>query len=78
MAEMRCYDRDATRGPLEVQRGLGSVPEHGFFNKKDAKLSGEARHQVLRPLEDQLPAQMGKTEQIAYIILRMTMSDFLV
>jgi hypothetical protein len=61
-----------------VQQGSETVPEHGLLDEKDAKLSGEARHQVLRPLEDQFPAQMGKTEQIAYIILRMTMSDFLV
>jgi len=37
---------------------------HRLLEEEDAALAREARQQVLRALEDEVPAQMGKTKQV--------------
>ncbi|MFL5456513.1 MAG: hypothetical protein ACJ78X_08945, partial [Myxococcales bacterium] len=51
------------RGGAHFQSGLLRVV-HRLLEEEDATLAREARQQVLRALEDEVPAQMGKTKQV--------------
>ena len=38
--------------------------ENGLFDEEYAALARAPRHQVLRPLKDEIPAEMRKTDQV--------------
>jgi hypothetical protein len=62
----RGRDRDAIRGRLKLQPRAGRlVAEQRFLDEEDTHLPGEMGHQVLRPLEHQVPTQVGEATEVA-------------
>jgi hypothetical protein len=42
--------------------GIGA--KRGFFNEKDAALTGEAAEEVLRPLKYKIPPKMRQADEV--------------
>jgi hypothetical protein len=55
-------DRRALEG-VEFQIGQVVVGGDRLLPEEQAVFAGKARHQVLRPLQDEVPAKMGKADQ---------------
>jgi hypothetical protein len=44
------------------QIGQGMIAQNHLFPEKDPPFGREASHQMLRPLRNKIPSQMGKTD----------------
>jgi hypothetical protein len=54
------------RGRLQVFQCIGLRVYHGLFDEHHRKVLRQSREQVLRPLVDEIPAQVRKDDEVRH------------